>query len=110
MWHFTDQDAYLSCVWDLLDDSAVRSMRLLPQHARGYSCYHHSVLVSYASFRLCSLMGLDARAAARGGLLHDLYLYNWRDKSCHPEFNHTLRHPEIGQEFRAYLKEFCKTL
>jgi UTP--glucose-1-phosphate uridylyltransferase len=21
-----------------------------------------------------------------------------------------LQHPEIGEEFRAYLKEFCKTL
>ena len=27
---------------------------------------------------------LDERAAARGGLLHDLYLYDPRDKSAHP--------------------------
>ena len=96
MWNFKYKDAYQSCVWDILDDPAVQSMRLLPQHVAGVSCYHHSVLVSYVSFRLCAMLGLDARAAARGGLLHDLYLYNWRDKSAHPDFFHTLRHPAVA--------------
>ncbi len=30
------------------------------------------------------MLRLDARAAARGGLLHDLYLYDSKDKSAHP--------------------------
>ena len=81
---------YLACVEDLLADPAVQSMRLLPQHACGVSCYRHSLLVSYSSYRLCRLLGLDARAAARGGLLHDLYLYNWR--AC-GSFRHLFSHP-----------------
>ena len=43
-----------------------------------------------------SALGLDARAAARGGLLHDLYLYNWLDKSTHPHCNHAFEHPLIA--------------
>ena len=82
--------AYLACVEDLLADAAVQSMRLLPQHAKGVSCYRHSLLVSYSSYLLCRFLGLDARAAARGGLLHDLYLYNWRTRRG---LGHLFSHP-----------------
>ena len=98
MWNFKYKDAYQSCVWDILDDPAVQSMRLLPQHAAGVSCYHHSVLVSYVSFRLCAMLGLDARAAARGGLLHDLFLYNWQDHSIHSFLDHMENHPRYALE------------
>lgn len=90
MWNFKEKDAYLACVEDLIADRAVQSMRALPQHTAGVSCYRHSVLVSYASFRVCRFFGLDARAAARGGLLHDLYLYNWRSRRS---FRHLFTHP-----------------
>ena len=46
------------------------------RHHPGVSCYEHSVFVSYTAFRLAERMGLDSRTAARGGLLHDLYLYD----------------------------------
>ena len=88
MWNFKYKNQYLNYVSDLMQDTAVQSMRLLPQHRAGVSCYHHSVLVSYASWRVCDWLGLDARAAARGGLLHDFYLYNWRDAASHPGIRH----------------------
>ena len=110
MWNFKEKEAYTACVSDLLSDTAVQSMRLLPQHAPGVSCYHHSVLVSYASFRICRFLGLDARAAARGGLLHDLYLYNWRDRRNHPGVRHLFSHPASAlrnarDRFFVYWKE-----
>ena len=77
MWDFKYVRPYLACVEDLLRHPAVRSMERLPQHARGFSCLHHSALVSYWSWRLAAVLGMDARAAARAGLLHDLYLYDW---------------------------------
>ena len=45
---------------------------------------------------ICRALGLDERAAARGGLLHDLYLYNWREKSTHPGVRHGTEHPAIA--------------
>lgn len=93
MGRFDKRKDYWEHVEDLMADTAVQSMRLLPQHAKGVSCYHHSVLVSYSSFCICSVLGLDARAAARGGLLHDLYLYNWLVPSSHPGVNHAFGHP-----------------
>ena len=53
MWNFKYKNQYLNYVSDLMQDTAVQSMRLLPQHRAGVSCYHHSVLVSYASWRVC---------------------------------------------------------
>lgn len=96
MWNFKYKDEYMAQVSDLMEDTAVQSMRLLPQHVRGVSCYHHSVLVSYSGYRLCAALGLDARAAARGGLLHDLYLYNWQDKHSHPGIRHGSEHPAVA--------------
>ena len=42
------------------------------------------VSYTHLSFRAARWLRLDERAAARGGLLHDLYLYDPRDKSAHP--------------------------
>ena len=98
MWNFKYRDEYLPFVEDLLAHPDVCAMRQLPQHAKGFSCFHHSLLVSYLSFRLCRALGLDMRSAARGGLLHDLYLYNWQDKSTHPHVNHAFDHPLVALE------------
>lgn len=94
MWNFKYKDAYLTCVADLMDHPAVRSMEALPQHAKGFSCFHHSVLVSYWSWRVSALLGLDARAAARGGLLHDLYLYDWTSQRAPNGKWHGTEHPK----------------
>lgn len=87
---------YWDHVSELLADGAVQAMRLLPQHRAGVSCFDHSLLVSRISWRICRALGLDGRAAARGGLLHDLYLYNWREKSTHPGVRHGTEHPAIA--------------
>lgn len=95
MW---EQDDYLEQVSDLLRHPEVRAMDALPQHAPEVSCLHHSLLVSQLSYRLCRRLGLDARAAARGGLLHDFYLYNWQDKATHPDVSHAFDHPLVALE------------
>lgn len=83
--------AYLACVSDLLGSSEVRSMQAIPHHP-GVTCYEHSVFVSYVAFRLARKWGLDYVTAARGGLLHDLYLYDSRDHSNY-EGNQCFAHP-----------------
>lgn len=93
MWKFAYKREYLACVADLIDHPAVRSMEALPQHSRAFSCFHHSALVSYWSWRIASCLGLDARAAARGGLLHDLYLYDWTKQRPSNGRWHGTEHP-----------------
>ncbi len=84
-------DEFVACVEDLLATQEVRKMRLFSHHAN-VSCLEHSVAVAYTSFLFCKRFGRDAKAAARGGLLHDLFLYNWRVKGSH-EGLHGFTHP-----------------
>lgn len=90
----SDWNAFLSCLDGLMDTPQVQSMRSLPHHP-GVNCYEHSVFVAYTAFRLARRWGLDYRACARGGLLHDLYLYDCHDRTAHPG-NQCLDHPEFA--------------
>ncbi|MCI2106608.1 MAG: phosphohydrolase [Intestinimonas sp.] len=85
---------YVACVQDLLDSPQVQSMRQIPHHP-GVNCYDHSVFVSYVAFRLARRCSLNYMAAARGGLLHDLYLYNSHDRSQY-EGNQCFAHPKAA--------------
>ena len=69
---------YRACVEELLFSSQVQHMKSIRHHP-GVSCYEHSVFVSYVAWYLADRWGADARTAARAGLLHDLYLYDWHD-------------------------------
>jgi len=66
------------CISDLLDTEVVKEMSSFIQHGNT-TTLEHCILVSYLSFRICKLTGLNYYAAARGALLHDLYLYDWHD-------------------------------
>ena len=68
---------------DLLQSEPVRRMGCWNHHGQ-ISTLDHSLFVAYCSYRIARALGMDALAAARGGLLHDLYLYDSRDKSAHP--------------------------
>ena len=100
-WDKTNWNCYLEQVEDLLETPAVRAMQGIRHHP-GVSCYEHSVFVSYTAFRLARKWGLDYRAAARAGLLHDLYLYDSRDTSAHPGWQ-CFDHPRAAARNAAEL-------
>ena len=75
-------DAFTALDGDLLCTDEVQSLKAICHH--GMSCYDHSLFVSYLSFLWARKRGLDYRACARAGLLHDLYLYDGHDPSAHP--------------------------
>ncbi len=87
-------DSYYKCIGGLLHHETVLSMENIPHHFF-VTCYEHSVFVSYVSFRIARRLGADYKAAARAGLLHDLYLYDPRDKSCY-EGNQCFAHPKAA--------------
>lgn len=87
-------DEYLAVVGDLLPAGAVQKMKRIRHHG-AMSCYDHSLFVSYFSFLWARRRGLDCRAAARAGLLHDLYLYDGHDRTAHPGLQ-CFDHPEAA--------------
>lgn len=78
---------YLEAVRDLLDSAWVREMARFPHHDA--SVLEHCVAVSRVSFVLARRYGLDAVSAARGALLHDFFLYDWRREKVR---NHAFGH------------------
>lgn len=65
------------------------------------SIYDHARDVAYFSYQACKLLKLDYRSAARGAMLHDFFLYDWRNHD-EPELArdkfHGLEHPRIALE------------
>jgi len=87
---------YYSQVGDLLHSPAVKDLAGWGQHMHT-SRLQHSINVSYYSFLICRKMGLDARATARGGLLHDLFFFDWRELRL-TRGDHVRLHPQHALE------------
>ena len=87
---------YFEFVKDLLDDDTVQEMKNY-RHHYSTTCYQHCINVSYYNYLVCRKLGLNSKSAARAGMLHDLFLYDWRErKRKQGEKPHGMRHPKIA--------------
>lgn len=93
--YLTDYE-YMECVQDILDSEVFLSTSQFIQHG-DTTCMEHCIQVSYLSYCICRKYGWDYRAAARAGLLHDLFLYDWHThaKETGNHF-HGFTHPRIA--------------
>ena len=82
---------------DLLENPTVQEMNNYIQHC-DTTCFEHCKNVAYYSYIICKKCNLDYSSAARGGMLHDLFLYNWRKSQREVELNglHAFIHPKIA--------------
>ena len=96
---------YLSQIDDLLATPELQSLEKIPHHIPT-TLLTHVRCVSYVAYALCGRYGGDPRTAARGGLLHDLYYYDWHDFKDKSHRFHGFRHPGFALEnARALLGE-----
>lgn len=72
-----DKQEFELIIKDLLEDKTVLKMKNYFQHCNT-SCYEHCYKVSYFSYLICKKFNWDYRSVARGAMLHDLFLYDWR--------------------------------
>ncbi|KRO04365.1 MULTISPECIES: HD domain-containing protein [Levilactobacillus] len=89
-----DDPEYLALVSDLLEKEPVQRLANYTQHHHS-TRLEHSISVSYNSYLIAKKLGLNTRATARGGLLHDLFYYDWRTT----KFNlgsHAFIHPRVA--------------
>ena len=68
---------YVALIEDLLEFEEVKKLNDYTQH-HFTTRLDHSISVSYISYCIAKKHGLDVRATARAGLLHDLFYYDWR--------------------------------
>jgi uncharacterized protein len=63
------------------------------------TCKEHCIQVSYIAFEICRSRGWDCRCAARAGLLHDLFLYDWHTHARETgEHFHGFTHPRVAMD------------
>lgn len=88
-----DQE-YLALVSDLLAKPEVQRLADFTQHHHS-TRLEHSIRVSYTSYMIGKRLHLNLRAIARGGLLHDLFYYDWRTTKFDLG-THAYIHPRIA--------------
>ena len=92
---YTNEE-FKNIVKDIIENDTVQSLRFYKHHY-GSNRYEHSLSVSYLSYKICKFLGLDHISAARGGLLHDLFLYDCNNPETRPK-NHIKKHPKVSLE------------
>ena len=95
MWNPLLVEEFRLCIADLIQQPSIQTMDQIKQHVKNVSCLDHCIFVSYLSFSLCKKLRLNASAAARAGLLHDLYLCNWSQTNIGP-WKRLRIHPQIA--------------
>ena len=89
-------NSYYDCVKDIIGCQQVQELRSITHHI-STTRFQHCVNVSYQSYIVCRKFRLNARSAARAGLLHDLFYYDrkqynsekTKDQASHSE-NHAM--------------------
>lgn len=86
---------FISLIQDLLDIDEVQQLSAFYQHCKT-TRLQHCVNVAYYTFLLARRLNLDVRSATRGALLHDFYLYDWKNDEQPIEGRHCEVHPQIA--------------
>ena len=100
---------FYDCIRDIAEHPVVLRMKLYPHHGTT-NCYQHCVHVAYYNYQWCRFFHLDARSAARGAMLHDLFLYYWHThaKKTGDHF-HGLPHPKTALKNASKFFELNET-
>ena len=82
-------------IYDLANHPTVQKMKLYRQHY-DTNCFDHCYNVAFYSYLICKKLNLDYISVSRAGMLHDLFLYDWRKKQPEHKRFHGFRHPRIA--------------
>ncbi|BDU51315.1 putative ABC transporter permease [Haliovirga abyssi] len=91
------EEEYYNIVKDIIENKEFLKLKNFYHH--NSSIYKHVLEVSYLSYKISKYIGADYKSTARGGLLHDFFLYDWRNHS-EPDLAknklHGFAHPKIA--------------
>lgn len=87
-------EVFFEEIYELLVMPEIQELEKIPHHIMT-SRLQHCINVSYFSYTIAKKMGWNYQSAARGGLLHDLFYY---DYSGMGPFAHSAHHPKVALE------------
>ena len=88
--------SYYSSIKDIIELEEFYELKDYYQHF-SYTRFNHCVNVSYYCYLICKKLGWNANSVARAGLVHDFYLYNWKDEQP-IQGRHCNVHPKVALE------------
>lgn len=91
-----EYDEFKEIIEKIVANDSFKKMKNIKQH-RFSTCYEHSLNVACKCFVYAKKKewNIDVYSLVRGALLHDFYLYDWREnKKKH--LNHTYVHPKVA--------------
>ena len=91
------EDEFYDIVKDIYEHEEF--LKLKNHYHHNSSIYEHVMDVAYFSYRASKFLKLDYKSTARGALLHDFFLYDWRNHDIPdlPEDKfHGIEHPKIA--------------
>ncbi len=73
---------FYGCIQEALQSYELNKLNHFVQH-RGFNRLDHCIAVALISYKLGLLfdIDIDARSMIRGALMHDFYLYDWRNQT-----------------------------
>jgi uncharacterized protein len=88
---------FISIIEDFINNETVLQMKNYRQHYNT-STYDHCLNVAYLNYKICKKLKLDYISATRAGMIHDLFLYDWRKNCRTVEIDglHAFVHPKIA--------------
>lgn len=88
-------DEFNLIIDDLISNETVQKMKNYKQHY-DTSCFEHCKNVAFYSYLICKKYHLDYISVARAGMLHDLFLYDWRKRQNGRKGLHAFTHPKTA--------------
>lgn len=76
---------------DIIANDTVQQMKNFKQHYET-TCYEHCYVAAYYCYLICKKYHLDYHSATRAAMLHDLFLYNWRERQPDRKGFHAFTH------------------
>ena len=79
---------------DIISNDTVQQMKNYRQHYET-TCFDHCYIAAYYCYLICKKFNLDYKSATRAAMLHDLFLYDWREKNGRKGF-HAFTHGKLA--------------
>ena len=94
---YFDNQEFSNIIEELVTNETVQEMKKYRQHYET-TCFDHCYMVSYYCYLICKKYNLDYISATRAGMLHDLFLYDWRVRQPDRKGLHAFTHGKLACE------------
>lgn len=81
----------------LIENETVLQMKNFRQHYET-TCFDHCLTAAYYCYCICKKYHLDYKSATRAAMLHDLFLYDWRERQSDRKGLHAFTHGKTACE------------